>query len=284
MAPAPPVFNLPNVFRLRDKLNERLMTHCHETLQGESLTHFVTQLRRLLPEGIESDTLFESVRYLAGQELMPQELLKLCWRLAGNVEWLRAGGTVPPWTSQRDAEWVPLEILGARLDRDRYDKIGYSYTFRVLAGKSCPMRITAFWQRPLIKHVARHIGFSAPWGKLPFHSGEELVGLRLLGYVEPERSREQPGFYDLHFPASFVSRNRKDVLRQRLKITPCPNAWTHPCRRCAVGYMTCIGAVHRETYQQKFCNICGEITYFDPEQPSDRCIECHRKERLKRVR
>jgi hypothetical protein len=126
--------------------------------------------------------------------------------------------------------------------------------------------------------VASNIGFSLKkTSKYKFHQGPELVGLRFLGKLDPARSRYVPHFWDIEVPGSFVKWNRDNVLKQRLRIEPCPQRFVHPCRRCAVGYENCIGATHQKDYVFEFCADCGEEAHFDPEYGMGRCINCNVK-------
>lgn len=279
-----PVFNLPTIERLRDRLNERVMVgHFRETLDLDGINELVSELRRELPSGVSRDAVFESVRYLIGTELQPKVLSQVSWRLAGNVERLRAGQPVLPWSTQLEDEWVPLQILQAVPYRTRRDKIGYIYSFRALAGTPCPLRLSTFWKREALRVIAQHLGFSGFRGSYPFHEGMELVGLRLLGKVEPRLSRDGPGFYEIECPPAMVEWNRQTVLRMRVRLDPCPNRWTHPCRRCVVGYEACPAAVHAKSFTTGQCQTCGEPeAVFDPERNPHKCVNCDTKERLRK--
>ena len=261
---------------MRDRLVTRVLALYYETpLQGDVLDQVVTQLRRELPNGISRDVLFESVRGLAGVTLTELEATRLAWRLAGNIPRLRTGEAATPWATQREDEWVPLQITQALEGRDRRDKRGYHFTFRVLAGSSCPDTLNAFWSRAFIRMVARRIGFGAPWGRYPFHRGPELVGLRLLGEVSASRSVYRPTFHEVAAPSGLIKWNRERVLRQRLRIIPCPLGFQHACHRCAVGYDQCVAGTHRSAYVQRTCDLCGtEAAYFDPDRQTPHCISC----------
>lgn len=232
-----------------------------------------------LPTGIHLDTVYESIRHIAGKEITTAGGLQLCWRIAGNIPRLKAGVPAAPWASQRDNEWIPLQILKATPSRNARGRRGYTYDFRVLAGSPCTMKITSFWNAELVRAMARKMGFSAPWHSYPFRHGVELVGLRLLGEVDRLRSQFAPAFYEVAVPQSFVQWNRRNVLRVRCRVDPCPRRYNHACRMCAVGYEECPAATHRQNYFQQFCVACGtENAWFDPDMSTERCMDCHAKD------
>ena len=284
-----PAYNLSNVERVRDRLLDRvLVNYYHNTLQGELFGRFCYALKSILPTGVTSDAVFESVRYLAGRELTPKAAMILAWRLAGNTKRLRAGQAVPPWSHQPADEWVPLLVTRSRTARTRRGAIGTEFAFRVLAGSPCPMTIHASdtWKRSVVKMLAGKAGYSAPWGKFPFHRSSELVGLRIFGLVKAALSGTAPTIFEVDCPSTMVDWNRKHVLYRRFRVNAdnlCPRGWKHPCHKCVVGYKECPAAVHRDTYEKGACNKCGSgQAIFDPESDSLYCIECTVKESLRK--
>lgn len=281
-----PVFNLVNVFRCRDLLLTRCVhPRLGQRLEGQVLHSLASALRDQLPNGISRDSIYESVRYLAGQVLEPRNGVELCWRLAGNIDRLKSGVAVCPWTMQPAVEWVPLQILRCQPGRNRRNKLGYNFSFRILAGSPCPMQITAFWSRELCNMLARRLGFSR-WleGRYPYRNAVELVGLRLLGELTPERSQQAPGFYEVAVTPSLKKWNVENVLQVRCRVQPCPRGYTGACNLCVIGYKECPAATHRENFVSRFCAICGtENAWFDPESTMDRCINCHHKELTRKV-
>ncbi len=285
MPAAIPKFNLTDVERRRDRIVREVFTERTNMLvDGPILTELIEALRRRLLKGTSRDVLFESIRGLAGQTLTAQVAMKTAWRLAGNMQRLRAGRAVPPWTTQTENEWVPLHILRCTPSRNQKGDTGYTFTFRALAGSCCPMLLRTFWPTSMVRFVAMHIGFSRQFNtKYPFHKAPELVGLRLLGELDAPKSRFEPVFWGLEFPPSFVQWNKDVVLQQRLRITPCPRGYTAPCRNCVVGYDECVGATHKFTYEQRPCMSCGETAWFDPELGFERCVQCAHHQLMKKT-
>lgn len=275
---------MAGIYRRRDRLIASCIEpHLDQRVEGELIQTLARSLRRCLPSQVTYDTVFESIRYLAGRALTRKEGTELAWRLAGNLPALKAGRPAGPWSTQQEKEWVPLQILAAAPYRNTRNKLGYNFEFRALAGSPCPMKLRAFWTKDLTRALASRLGFSR-WrdGRYPFHHSSEFVGLRLLGELEPARSQYVPTFYEVAVPDSFVKWNRDNVLRIRCRVDDCPRGYTGACRHCAVGYVECPAATHRLNYRQVFCNKCGELKWFDLDLADDRCIDCQYKQLLKK--
>lgn len=238
-----------------------------------------------LPAGTHYDTVFESVRYLAGVQLTELEAMRLAWRLAGNLDRLRNGMSAPPWASQQSDEWVPLQVLKYVPDINAKRRRGYTVTFRVLAGTPAPMKITTFWGMPACKYVAFRVGFSKPWGSYPFSRVSDFVGLRLYGLINAAKSRGTPVFHDIECTPGLQQWNRNNVLKLRFRVKQqCPRNYSHACHQCAIGCDQCPAATHPVTYTIGRCGHCGkDEVLFDPDDKTTTyCITCGRAERIKR--
>lgn len=281
-----PSFNLADILRRRDRLYRQVMQPLlNQTIDGNGLDQLVIDLRRVLPSEATRDAVFESVRSIAGRLVTQTLAYQVAWRLAGNLPRLRDGQPVGPWSVQHEDEWIPVQVLRCFSARDNRDRMGSEFSFRVLAGTSCPMRIRAFWSKRVVRYVAARVGFSSPWHDYPFTRAEQLVGLRFLAFVEQARSRTLPEFHEIECPDSIVKWNREQVLRLRLRVAgeKCPHEWRHPCHLCAVGYEECPAATHRLNYEMGSCTQCGKNDVaFDPEEQSLYCISCNRHNRLRK--
>ena len=279
-----PSFNLPQVFKQRDRLINKVFERYEGlTVDGGVVQSIVTRLAWCLPAGISRDVLFETVRYLAGREMTDVESARLAWRIAGNIRLLKSGTPVSPWVVQTRDEWVPLLCLQALPGRNRRNNIGTNFTFRILAGTACPVKTSVFWKSGLTRAISRRMGFSAPWGEYPFARPSELVGLRLLGHVEAARSRGSPVFFRVECSSSMQKWNRDAVLKRRFRKEPCPHNYSHHCHQCVVGFTECSAGTHRYTYEIDQCDGCGTAeALFDPELNSPHCVQCVTKELLRR--
>lgn len=275
------------VERNRDHLFHTVFSpRVNQTLTGDVIRALVEETIEALPGKLDETVLFESLRYLAGRPLETPEAMTVSWRLAGNLKRLRGGTPVVPWASQVANEWVPMQILKISLGKTGTvtQRIGYLVDLRILAGSACPLRVTAFWSRELAGMLSRRIGFSGAYGKYRYTGPADLTNLRLIGLLEPERCKQhRPGFHEMKVPPSFVDYNRKNVLRMRCRVDPCPRDYTHPCSRCSVGYTECAAATHRLTYISKTCQICTNAeAMFDDDVSREMCIECAQKAVLRK--
>lgn len=265
---------------------DELARYVFQPLTGQQINVdlLAGSLLERLPDGVRYDTIFESIRYLAGQELTEVEGMRAAWRLAGNLKRLKEGHAVPPWAMQRDDEWVPLQVLRVQKSRNQKDVIGCAITVRAMAGTPAPLKITHFWGSKIARFVSGKIGFSAPWGKYPFKNVEDLVGLRFYGLVEAARSREKPEFHEVACTDSMCDWNRKQVLKLRLRVgMKCPANFDHACHLCPYGYDRCTAAVHALTFTAGPCANCGnQQAAFDPENTSPHCVMCAEAFRMRR--
>lgn len=244
--PPLPAYNLSLIETQRQKLeDEAFFEFRGEALGPEAMTRLVANICRTLKVR-SADVVRESVRELAGQTMADNNIVRTCWRLAGNVDWLRKGVEVPPWHVQRYEEWVPVQVLAATRERRR-NRWYSTYRMRVLAGTSCPLQISKSWVDAFIPILARRLGFSAPWGKHPLKSTVELVNLRFYVLCAPSLSRGSPGFEHVACGPGMIKWNR-ELIKQRRRIDfQCPEGFAHHCYQCPVGYMDCSAATHRET-------------------------------------
>lgn len=271
---------------LMERRRDALFTNALQSRIGQvvMIDDLANSLLPGLSAGTSYDTVFESVRYLAGHVLTEVEARRVAWRLAGNLERLRCGLSAPPWSSQQADEWVPLQVMKVLPDVNKRKKRGFTVTFRVLAGTPAPMMITTFWGMPACKFVSSKLGFSRPWGKYPFTRTAEFVGLRLYGKLDAAKSRTRPVFHDIECPPGMQKWNRENVLNIRLRRQPCPRNYQTPCHLCAIGYDQCAAATHPRTYTIGLCNKCGTSNaLFDPaDTTTTYCINCGRAERIER--
>jgi hypothetical protein len=277
-----PSFNVVAVLKLRDKLVEKVFEpRYHDTPEREHFDYLVTALADATNYKYTRDVLYESARELTGVELTPALCFEFAWRLAGNVDRLANEQPVRHWQGQGQDEWAPLQIIRIVQSRNRFGEYGHLASVRILSGTACPLVMTRYLSRAFASGLARKAGFSQRNGHYPYTDAKQLVNIRFVGQIEAAKSTQEPKFGPIHCPPSMLEFNR-EILRLRLRLTPCPNKWTHPCHRCVVGYETCFAATHRYDYVKAHCLSCGLTTYFDPEDTSGHCIECTTKENTKK--
>lgn len=277
-----PSFSVPRILALRDRLMDAVFySRFDVTPEGGEIDAIVAELRRQLPADISQDALFETVRQLAGNPLTEGACQRFSWMVAGNLPRLKAGLSVASWSVQQVDEWVPLQIIRATPTRNHKNEFGVDFEYRVLAGSPCPMKIRRFWSRKFCIAFARRIGFTPPYGNMPFTDGAQYVSLRLLGKIEVAKSRNAPVFFEVRCPSGCLEWN-KELLKKRFHIIPCPNGWTHSCANCMIGYETCPAATHARTYIDGPCDRCGKTMPHDPEALSAVCVMCTREENLRR--
>lgn len=276
--------NLPRVFTLRDQLYAACLGLPGLTVDAEVLADLAERLSSQLP-GVPPAVLWASVRDHALVELSQDNLYDLCWRLAGNLDRLRAGLPVRPWVGQPTPEWAPVQVLSVETF-ERRDRNGTGRTpvarcrLRVLAGTACTAELSPVWTvRFIWTMVAPYVGFTRPWGKLPYTDPLELTSLRFQVELDAEFCRDGPGFEKIRCPSSLEKWNR-DIMRRRWREQPgfdCPIGAPPeqiPCYRCPRGYQSCPVACHPQDYVKQACSRCGKLSWFDPEGPSDRCVNC----------
>ncbi len=253
-------YSIPRVLKIRDKLASSAFIQSYGAIpKGKDFEGLIAKVVKDLP-GVDYDTIFDSIHGLAGQRLTTQLIFNTCWRLAGNLPQLRCGVSVPPWTTQDCKEWVPIQVTSHQFGTTPFGKAGGRFRMRVLAGSPCPLFITTFWNTSACIMIARRAGYTAVWHDYPFSHNSELVNMRLLVLIDPERCMPgRPWFFEVDCPDSLKKWNRR-VIQRRFrrsgnKVWKCPRGHNCRCYECHIGYTECPAATHRETTDQ----ICPTI-------------------------
>lgn len=277
-----PKFNLTRITAIRRGLYHRVLErHVGERLSDSVLEEMVRDTMRAIT-GASRDAVYETFRVYAGELLTSENSGKLCWMIAGNIQKLRRGSPVRSWAGQTEDEWMPLQFVSVRLAKP-YKDITVECVWKVLAGSACPAQVTRYLSRAALKHVARKIGFSAPWQSYPYKHIEDLTGLRLLGKFEPRLTRDgSPSFREVAGNPGILKWNREQYLRVRCrKKEQCPERYQHSCAKCAFGTDRCQFAVHPKTFELGHCFECNNTdALFDPAGTGSLCISCANRLRL----
>ncbi len=241
----------------------------------------------------------DSLRHLAGTVPTPELYRNTCWRIMGNIPRLKGKHAVPPWTTQRFREWVPVMLLSCRREL-RGNKKGVVLGGVVQAGTPCSRWISRWLSLPVCRILAFGTGFLRQrWGasRYPFLSPEQLVGLRICVVVEPDLCGREPGCsvplersertrlirpHPLVFPPAIREWNR-ERLKRKFRVDPgyhCPKDYpvTFRCQQCPVGLVHCSAATHLHDWEERHCDECNrDDALFDPDLASDVCVDCYNR-------
>lgn len=278
--------NLSHVFRLKQKLQQKAEPWLGKKFRREDLYDLAATWFLALKKQTPVEVVFQSIRHLIDREATPELLATEAWRLAGNLRQLQNLRDAGPWVRQEFDEWVPVQIVDCQVCRTRRKDLAAQFTGRVLAGTSTSMLIDFLWKHKFCKFISSELGFSAPWGKLPFTRMEELVGLRFYALMmRPTKDQEvkerRPWFRQVSAPPGLVTYNRTLIKRRRRIKFACPRGYSHPCHFCHIGYRDCELAVHPRTYVRDNCTACKQESWFDPNTVAmGVCVLCRLKKEL----
>lgn len=236
-------------------------------------------------QGVLRDVIFASCTPLLGTPFMTTARVRLCWRLAGNIDALRRGNPVALTPGFSADQWVPLRVrwvtLAQRVTR-QFVQHGRSLQCQVLGGPLCGDDLTCWWSDERCRYVARFLGFTRGFeSKLRYYTPLHLTGLRLYGLVAPPRPYDEGLRFETVTCTPSMRQFNVRILHRRFRVTPCPRQYEHPCHVCAVGYLNldgqegCYAACHPTGYQLGECDRCGRPdVVFDPQVSTETCAEC----------
>lgn len=237
-----------------------------------------------LPRTVDMAALRRSLAELVGQTLDKRELVRLCWRVVGNLPELVEGRGLPIWRGRPlREEWVPLEILDGQrwaVKTKRSFFIGTQFRIRALAGSPCPDVFEVFWSNRAVAAVASRLGFTLkdPIKVYAYTHPMQLVGCRFYALFTP-RAKEYSPFTEI-CPAkqhtAIWDWNRALIAARAPERRKCPKnyATSRPCFRCHLGVNDCPLATHALTYTQRFCERCNKQAWFNPAHVSMICMDC----------
>lgn len=288
-------YNLNRVITVRERIYEDAFYGLVGITPDKDVLEDLTKdLLAILPDGCGAPSVYKSIEHLAGQPVKDYELYDLAWRLAGNIDSLKAHVPVKPWMGQPVEEWMPLQIIDSEdkwclNKKTERNELYYCYTMRIMAGSAAPMIIKKIWSKKFVTAMlVREIGFSAPWNKLPFQNRAELVSLRILGRFDSETCKNgKPNFDKIKCSPGCLTWNKSILtMRQRFSLEEVKrdkDAFTCmenypvnevPCFACPRGYESCQAACHPRDYYADVCPICEKQNWFDPNQSTTYCISC----------
>lgn len=281
--PPLPRISLVRIARTRRAIVDGAFDYYSLTLAGDLLVRFATYVRDRLGATVPFDPVYESCRVVAGETLTDAMLGDLAWRLAANVDRLKAGRAVLPWAGQAALEWVPVEVLAVAPGKNRRGKTVADCTLVSLAGSSASLRHRKRWTQAEYTFLSREFGYAGHHARppLPFQSRDDLVGIRFMALMDPDRSTSsQPGFRQVRMTSTLLAGNL-ELIKVRARVDPCPEGYTHQCHKCSLGRESCRFATHPLDYHWTACDACASDSVpFDPAMSQDRCLTCEVKRRL----
>lgn len=276
-----PVYSIPKILQLRDKLAEALVPrYSSVTLaDSEDIELVIQDLRELLPERVSEMAIRNSVYRLLGGSYDDQWWRGFAWLLAGNLSSLYAGRAVAPWRAPGVQEWVPMQITSVAQAPSHKGESQYQFNFRVLAGTPSGLLFQKRFSGAWLARLSRFVGFTKRNGPRPYRSPYQYANLRWFGLLDPTLSRgDQPNFFEVRCAGSAEEHNTRVLgWRNRRGSFVCPRNFTHDCHQCPIGYLSCKAGTHREDYLWRACHGCSEMAWFDPEVSTEVCIDCWRK-------
>lgn len=305
-----PVYSLKSISDTRVKLANKLELDfyaCSPT--GSSFHSLVTLLIENLSKDIPRHTMETSVRHLAGTFIDDDVIWELTWRLAGNLNKLKKGKVISPWTHQREKEWVPVEVrsidpgsrdvkvknsdekIGRNLkSRETVRRRGGLFRLLALAGSPAGQRFECFWSLRYLHRYKSELSFSkfdreAFTHKVPKNPSHplrdvmQLTRMRMFAQVEPNLPLQPIIISELKGSSGCRTWNRDLLLKRLRKGYECPMKYTlpmSPCHSCEVGYDRCLAGCHPRSYVPALCSKCNQQSWFDPKFP-EQCVNCSAK-------
>ncbi len=266
-------FSPSKVLSLRNKIIDSLYGYAGAVPVGNSLQQMAIDIHSVFPDSVDVDSIFCSISYLAGTELSEEAIKTLAWRLAGNLNKLKEGRSVLPWTSQKEEEWVPFQFIrGCKV------KKGYLFNLKALSGSICPQVIIKLWPDSFCSLVSRELGSSAPWGKYPISNYMEFVGMRILGLLEPDKCKDRPDFDKIKCTPGLITWNRSMIKMRNRDDFTCPENYDIPCYLCWHGQESCPSACRPLDLVPGHCDNCEEQGWFElNERDQKTCQSCGRQ-------
>jgi len=214
------------------------------TPRGEHFEDLVDAICASLP-GAQRHAVFDSIRNLAGNMLTEELMDDTAWRLAGNLDRLKSGIAVPPWTVQTEKEWMPVHFIQREFGQTSTGAPGSFFDLRILAGTACPLTIKTFLTSGVCGLFARTCGYTNRRGDRPYGHASELCNLRTLALIDPEHCRQgKPGFWDIDCKPAYKKWNLSIIDKRFRRGFECPHDFMHHCYQCPVGYLDCPAGTH----------------------------------------
>jgi hypothetical protein len=296
--PPVPRISIKGIINKRDKLIESAQPFLYKKLVSDTYWDFVDCLHKKLPFPILRNTIHESVKSILKQELTPDLLKEVSWRLAGNVDKLTEQIPAYPWLGQLELEWIPVQITGIQAVKTN-GEFKTLLVFQSLGGSVVPLKITQTWSNKKIKYLATYktpggngFGFSKSHfnskgeqtAKGLFKDARQFYRLCCLMLIGPAKSDRGPEIIEITNTSATTSYNKKIIRGRDRHLTAClknlPVA--HDCHLCPYGIDKCPMATREVSFIKAVCKQCDSLGFVDPSNFDcpDLCLSCARRKML----
>lgn len=270
-------FNINSIDNYINDGLAQLRKHYETEPVGEEFEKYVADMTKIF-NGVSVNTVFLSIMSSVSKLITRENIIRTIWRLAGNLDKLKADIPVHEWLYQTELEWVPIFIYRVNKGKNYNNKTGFFVEYRVIAGSPAGLKFTTFFSMPYVRFLAKSLGYkSSRRYDFRLHDGKELTGMYLYILLDPKLSKEnKPGFYHFYVPASYKKLNLEKIKFRR-RIVKCPMDYSlseMPCHLCPMGYDSCLGGCRPKTLYLKGCPRCNKESWFDPDGKGIICVEC----------
>jgi hypothetical protein len=281
-------FDISETRQKVNKLKEMLKPYVGKDVSKEEFRAFTKKILNALSKDLAIDCVQPSIAHLHGRPITQAVVNETAWRLAGNVDALRAGEVVTQDVATRRQGWCALQVVSVKpilmnpKSKDK-KKRGSLLSLFVMSGHAAGCRIDKFFSLSHLKYLSKEIGFTAPFKEYPYRDEREFFGLRFGGLFLSSLVRDnKPGFSEVCSTATMNGWNKDMFKRRKREGFACALEMNYeqlPCFRCFMGAESCSAAVHQKDFEQDVCAFCGLESMFDPDSPGyalDMCVNCER--------
>jgi hypothetical protein len=164
-------------------------------------------------------------------------LVKLSWRLAGNVHKLLEGNPILPWDPEyQDKEWCMCEVIDAEEIELTSGERGFEMRVFFFSGAPAGISLMRRFSNGYEARISNKFGLA--WKDASMIYPKELVGLQGVIQLSPSRDRDIPYFYQFTATGSQQKANKK-LYHDRVDLSNCPYGikdQENSCADCLVPY------------------------------------------------
>jgi hypothetical protein len=289
------VLDLRDKFRLKEvsKIKSSLMVLLQKIKIGSTFQASdavdVAKNARIIGGALDELKIFEFTKNLIGCEWSEEIAIKLASTIAGNIYGLRRGHSLVTFNELDGEMWCPVQVeeVESKFILNRW---AVEVHYKVIGGPPTNLTSTAVWSRGKCAFIAKkYCGISTSSRRpksVVFEDPQQLVNTFLFFKLSASKYDIKPIVLEIHASSEMVGRNRQ-LSRHRSRITSnCPLSYDFNCYQnivtkrppCPHGYRgenSCQLAVHKWTWFDGLCSVCGKDSQFES-RPSDNAIVCLR--------